>query len=216
VFKAFIIIAIAVAIAALTAPKVEPLLLSATASLVDKSANRSAPLAQSTSDAQTSNVVKNGSEAVSDPVRLVDAAAVEPLKVADKVQTAPAADKPETFNVAAPTLTEDAVSKPVDQTQTEPQSDVLFSQYQAWAAAQKDNVAPVQDVPTSVDQNAPIQPAEKLRAVQPVRKRQAVVHNARPEPPTRSSRRPAQPVQNAQAQVPSSLDAASQLTLRSR
>jgi hypothetical protein len=92
------------------------------------------------------------------------------------------------------------------------QSDVLFNQFQSWAAAQA-----VQSAPEKVVQSAPTRFAENPRTPLPVvKKRRAVAHNARPEPPIRSPRNPPEPVQNARAQVPPSLSAEPQWTPRSQ
>jgi hypothetical protein len=112
-------------------------------------------------------------------------------------------------------LTETAVLKSVDPSPTESQSDVLFRQFQAWAAAQKDKdslpAQTVQDMSAKVAQNAPTPSAEKARApIALVKNHRIVVHNARSETPIRSPRKPPQPVQSAQAQVPASLQAEAQ------
>jgi hypothetical protein len=176
-FKAFILAAIAVVIAVLIAPNVEPLVLSATASLIDNSTSRSAPLAQSVAEAVIS-------------------------KASDKTETLSSADAAETLNVAdkaaAPTLPEEAASKPVDQSPTESQSDILYRQFETWAAAHKDNVVPV------------VQTAQVVAAVQKRRDARPVVH--RQDVTRRSSRQPPQPVRSAQVQVPATLSAESQWT----
>src|SRR5579871_6640499 len=102
-FKAFLFVAAAIVIAALSAPNLEPLLLSATASLADRATtSQSVPLVQPTAISET-------------------------LNGADKAETLPAAEKAETVadNVAASNTAQDAVLKPVDQIPTDPQSDLL-------------------------------------------------------------------------------------------
>ena len=96
-----------------------------------------------------------------------------------------------------------AASQPAVQTEAEPQSnDVLFRQFQAWVDAQAD-AAPTRAAQAKVVQDAPTRSTENDREPVPlVKKRRAVVHTARPELPIRSPRKPPQPVQNAQAQVP--------------
>ena len=112
----------------------------------------------------------------------------------------PAVEKPIINVVAAP--------QPAIQTEAEPQSnDALFRQFQAWTDAQAD-VAPGQAAQVKVVQDAPTRSTENDRAPVPlVKKRRAVVHNARPELPIRSPRKPSQPVQSARALVPPSLSA---------
>ena len=127
------------------------------------------------------------------------------------VETLTAVDKqppaPDRTTAVAPT--EPVVEK------ADSQSDVLFRQFQAWAAAQA-NVTPAQPDPdVKVVQSAPA----KLAAAQPVlQKRQTrpvVVKNAPAKMSARSPRKPPQPVQNAQVQIPPSLIAERQWTLRS-
>ena len=121
----------------------------------------------------------------------------------------------------AQTRNETAASEPADQrqvanaeqSQTEnntSQSDVLFKQFQSWVAGQA-----AQNASAKVALSAPTRIVENRRAPIPlVKKHRAVVHNARREPPLRSPRKPPEPVQNAQAQVPPSLSAEPQWTLR--
>jgi hypothetical protein len=118
--------------------------------------------------------------------------------------------------VEKPIINVVAASQPAVQTDAEPQSnDVLFRQFQAWVDAQAD-AAPAQADQAKVVQDDPTRSTENDRAPVPlVKKRRAVVHNARPEPSIRSARKP-QPVQNARAQVPPSLSAEPQWTPRSQ
>jgi hypothetical protein len=93
----------------------------------------------------------------------------------------------------APTRNEIAAgSEPTDQTQTEisePTSEALFKQFQAWAAAQ-----PVKDAPVQVVEDAPAPVAENVGVpVQPMKHRGVRrVQDARAE---------SRPVQNPRAQV---------------
>ncbi len=129
----------------------------------------------------------------------------------------------------APTREIAAVSEPAGQSQTEnsePSSDALFKQFQAWAAeqdtraAEQDTLArvkslqPVQDAPVQVAQNAPAPVVENAPApVRPMQKhrRARSVHNSRaeirhvqePRPkvrPEQNARVQARPVQDARAQ----------------
>jgi hypothetical protein len=97
----------------------------------------------------------------------------------------------------------------------ESQSDVLFRQFQAWAAAQAD-VTPAQpDQDVKVVQSAPAKLAAPQPGVQKRQTRPVLVKNAPAKMSARSPRKPPQPVQNAQVQVPPSLMAERQWTLRS-
>jgi hypothetical protein len=122
----------------------------------------------------------------------------------------------------AQTRNETAASRAADQRQvvnaeqshaenSASQSDVLFKQFQSWAAAQA-----AQNAPAKVALSAPTRLAENRRAIPLVKKHRAVVYNARTEPAKRSPRKPPELVQNAQAQVPPSLSAEPQWTLRSQ
>jgi hypothetical protein len=94
---------------------------------------------------------------------------------------------------------------------SDPSSEVLFRQYQAWAAekdaqAQVGQVKSVQDVPAQVAGNArvPLRPIQKHRHVVPV-------HSARAEMrPVQIPRRKVGPEQNARLQDPSAQDARGQ------
>jgi hypothetical protein len=141
----------------------------------------------------------------------------------------------------APTRDEIAAAfEPPGQSQTEnsePPSEALFRQFQAWAAekeaqAQVGPVQPVQDAPAQVVQNAPAQVSENVPAqvaenarapLRPVQKHRHVrpVHNARAEiRPERNprakvrrehnSRAKVRAEQNAQVQVPPVPDARAQ------
>jgi len=121
----------------------------------------------------------------------------------------------------APTRDEIAASEPAGQDQketSEPSSEALFKQFQAWSAekdaqATVETVEPVQDAPARVVQSAPPQIAENARV--PLRLMQKhrhvqTVHSARAEirmqnsrklvQPARSARASARPIQNARAQ----------------
>jgi hypothetical protein len=94
---------------------------------------------------------------------------------------------------------------------SDPSSEVLFRQYQAWAAekdaqAQVGQVKSVQDAPAQVAGNArvPLRPIQKHRHVLPV-------HSARAEiRPVQIPRRKVRPEQNARLQDPSAQDARGQ------
>jgi hypothetical protein len=140
-----------------------------------------------------------------------------------------------------PIPTETAGSKSVvDQSQIEnggPKADTMFSQFQAWAAAQKDSEAPaqtvaaapkeneapaqsVQDVPAKVVPDAPKQAQQPSSIAQKRREARPVVD--RHEATKRIPRRPPQPLQSAQgpvqgpAQLTQSLQVESQPSPRSR
>jgi hypothetical protein len=111
----------------------------------------------------------------------------------------------------APPPKEIAAAAPADQTQAgdeEPRSDVLFKQFQSWAAAQA-NVAPikaVQDAPEKVVQDAPTRFGESTRKplplVQKRRDARRLVREARSEASTRNLRKPLRlAVQHARAQM---------------
>ena len=96
-----------------------------------------------------------------------------------------------------------AASESAGQSQTEnsePSSEVLFRQFQAWAAekdahAQVGPVQSVQDAPAQVAQNVPAQVAENARA--PLRPKQKDRHVR----PVQSARAEIRPVQNPQKKV---------------
>ena len=115
-----------------------------------------------------------------------------------------------------------AASESAGQSQTEnsePSSEVLFRQFQAWAAekdaqAQVGPVESVQDAPAQVVQNAPAHVAENAPApLRPMQKHRHVrpVHSARAEiRPAQNPRKKIQREQNARAQVPPAQDARAQ------
>jgi hypothetical protein len=126
----------------------------------------------------------------------------------------------------APTRDGIAVSEPTGKDQTErsePPSETLFGQFQAWAAeqdARRGSVQPAQDPPAQVVQNVPAPAAENVRAsYRPVQKRRQVraVQNARAEVRAQNLRKQVrrpqgaraerQPIQDARAQAPSAQDA---------
>jgi hypothetical protein len=97
---------------------------------------------------------------------------------------------------AAPTRNEiAAASEPADPSQTEisePTSEALFKQFQAWTAerAQVGPAQPVQDAPAQVVQDAPAPAAENAGApVQPMQKHRGVQH-------VQDARAESRPVQN--------------------
>jgi len=115
-----------------------------------------------------------------------------------------------------------AASEPAGQSQTEnsePSSEVLFRQFQAWAAekdahAQVAPVQPVQDAPEQVVQNAPEQVAQSAGA--PLRSMQKYRHlrpvqSARAEiRPVQTPRKKVRREQNARVEVPPARDARAQ------
>lgn len=129
----------------------------------------------------------------------------------------------------APTREIAAASEPAGQSQTEnsePSSEALFMQFQAWAAeqdtrAQVKSVQPVQDAPAQVAQDAPAPVVENAPAtVRPMQKhrRARSVHNAgaeirhvqEPRPKARqeqNARVQTRPVQDARAQDQSAQNA---------
>ena len=115
-----------------------------------------------------------------------------------------------------------AASESAGQSQTEnsePSSEALFRQFQAWAAekdaqAQVGPVQHVQDATAQVVQNAPAQVAENARApLRPMQKHRHVrpVHSARAEiRPVQNPRKKVRREQNARVQVPPAQDARAQ------
>jgi hypothetical protein len=123
-----------------------------------------------------------------------------------------------------------AASESAGQSQTEssePSSEALFRQFQAWAAekdaqAQVGPVESVQDAPAQVVQNAPAQVAENApahvaenarAALRPMQKHRHVrpVHSARAEiRPVQNPRKKVRREQNAPVQVPPAQDARAQ------
>jgi len=115
-----------------------------------------------------------------------------------------------------------AASEPAGQSQTEnsePPSEALFRQFQAWAAekdaqAQVGPVQHVQNARAQVVQNAPAQVAENARApLRPMQKHRHVrpVHSARAEiRPVHNPRKKVRREQNARVQVPPVQDARAQ------
>jgi hypothetical protein len=123
----------------------------------------------------------------------------------------------------APTRNEiAAASESAGQSQTEnsePSSEALFRQFQAWAAekdaqAQIGPIQSVQDAPAQVAENAPAQVAEDARAaLRPMQKHRHVrpVHSARAEiRPVQNPRKKVRREQNAPVQVPPAQDARAQ------
>jgi hypothetical protein len=105
-----------------------------------------------------------------------------------------------------------AASEPADQSQTEnsePTSEALFKQFQAWEAEQDApaRVEPgqqVESVQTVQDAPAPIQPMQKHRRVRHVQNARAEIR------PMQNPRSQVRREQNAQAQVPPVTDARAQ------
>lgn len=115
-----------------------------------------------------------------------------------------------------------AASESAGQSQTEnsePPSEALFRQFQAWAAekdaqAQVGPVQSVQDAPAQVAENAPALVAENARAaLRPMQKHRHVrpVQSARAElRPVQNPRKKVRREQNARVQVPPAQDARAQ------
>lgn len=112
-----------------------------------------------------------------------------------------------------------AASESAGQSQTEssePSSEALFRQFQAWAAekdaqAQVGPVESVQDAPAQVVQNAPAQVAENARAALQKHRPVRPVHSARAEiRPVQNPRKKVRREQNAPVQVPPAQDARAQ------
>jgi hypothetical protein len=230
VIKASILIAAATATAIVVVSVGSPVTLVAavTASLVGNSepqpgSDQPDSTIQSTADAPASIQPTADAPALSQPTA---GAPVLSQPTADAQALPPAAND-------APPRDEIAVSGPAGKDQAEtsqPSSEVLFRQFQAWAAEQdaQANVRPaqpVQDAPTHVAQNAPAQVAEnasvphrlmqKHRHVLPVHSEPAEMHtqnfrkkvrrvqSARVEHPlTQSARVERAPTQSAQAKRP--------------
>jgi hypothetical protein len=185
-FKASILIATVTAagIAVLAMGNPVGLLAEMSASLVGNSTPQSTPAIQSAADA--------------------------PALVAS---AADAQDLPPTTN-EAPARAEIAASEPTGQDQTEksePPSETLFRQFQAWAAQQDSQapgrpVQPVQDAAAQIVQNVPAPAANNIRVpyryVQKRRQVRAVVRNARAEARTQNLRRQVPRAQGARAERP--------------
>jgi hypothetical protein len=181
VFKACILVGAAIVVVASTVANPTHLFANMPASFADLTASLVDNLRLQPHTDQSTPITQSTADAQS-------AADAQPLQQ-------PAVEKP-IINVVA-------ASQPAVQAEAEPQSnDALFKQFQAWADAQAD-AAPAQAAQVKVVQDAPTRSTENDRAPVPlVKKRRAVVHNARPELPIRGPRKPPQPVQNAQAQLP--------------
>ncbi|MBR1121402.1 hypothetical protein JQ628_07730 [Bradyrhizobium lablabi] len=199
-FKAGILIATVAAAAIAFLAVGDPVALVAwgTASLVGDSAPPPTPAIQSAADAPA------------------------PISSTADAQSLPPATKD------APAREEVAASEPVgkDRTEnTEPLSEALFRQFQAWAAEQEaqaraEPVQPVQDAPAQAAQNAPAQsvpaqdvspqnaPAQEAESARGsnrfVQKRRHArsVHNARAEMRTQNLRRQVRRAQRAHAERP--------------
>jgi hypothetical protein len=121
----------------------------------------------------------------------------------------------------APARNEIAASGPAGQDKTEtsePPSDALFKQFQAWAAEKDEQatvgpVQQVQDVPAQVVQNAPAQAAKNARVSLQLRQEHRQVrpvHSARAEIRMQNPRRTIRPAQNVRATVRPTQDARAQ------
>jgi hypothetical protein len=191
IFKASILIAaaIAVGIAVLAARDPVALLTWGSASLVGNSSSQSTPTIQSAAD--TLALIPSTTDA----------------------QVLPPATKD------APARDEIAASEPAGKDQTENSelaTEVLFRQFQAWAAereakARGEPVQPVQDAPAQAVQNVPAPAAENVR-VRPVQKRRQAraVHNARAEMRTQNLRKQVRRAESARAERPPVQDARAQ------
>ena len=152
------------------------------------------------------------------PTPAIQSAADAPALVAS---AADAQDLPPTTN-DAPARTEIAASEPAGRDQTEnsePPSETLFRQFQAWAVEQDAQahdgpVQPVQDAPAQVVQNVPAPAAQNIRVpyrqVQKRRQVRAAVRNARAEVRAQNLRRQAARAQDARAERPPIQDARAQ------
>jgi hypothetical protein len=204
ILEASILIVTATAIAILLVGNPVPFFANVTASLVDMSAlqpgtDQSTPTIQST--AGTQDLLPTAREA-------------PPVNPGANPESAPPSDD-KTAATDAPTRDEiAAASEPAGQSQmenSEPPSEALFKQFQAWAAerdtrAKVGPVQPVQDAPAQVVQDARprVRPMQKHRHVRPM-------HNARAEiRPERHPRAKVRREQNARVQVPPVQDARAQ------
>ena len=156
---------------------------------------------------------------------LVDKSALQPGTDQSTPTIQPTADAQALPPTAKDAPTRDeiaAASEPAGQSQTqnsEPPSEALFRQFQAWAAekdaqAQVGPVQHVQDATAQVVQNAPAQVAENARApLRPMQKHRHVrpVHSARAEiRPVHNPRKKVRREQNERVQVPPAQDARAQ------
>lgn len=144
------------------------------------------------------------------PTPVIQSAADAPALVAPAND---AQDLPPTTN-EAPTRNEIAASEPVGKDQSEksePPSETLFRQFQAWAADQDaqangGSVQPVQDAPAQLVQNDPAPAAKNIRVpyrqVQKRRQVRAAVRNARAEVRAQNLRRQIPRAQDARAERP--------------
>jgi hypothetical protein len=142
------------------------------------------------------------------PTPAIQSAADAPALVAS---VADAQDLPPTTN-EVPTRGEIAASEPNSKDQSEksePPSETLFRQFQAWAAEQDaqangGSVQPVQDAPAQLVQNDPAPKNIRVpyRQVQKRRQVRAVVRNARAEARAQNLRRQIPRAQDARAERP--------------
>jgi hypothetical protein len=154
------------------------------------------------------------------PTPAIQSAADTPALVAS---AADAQDLPPTTNTnEAPTSGEIAASEPAGKDQSEksePPSETLFRQFQAWAAEQDaqthgGSVEPVEDAPAQVVQNVPAPAAKNFRVpyrqVQKRRQARAAVRNARAEVRAQNLRKQIPRAQDARAERPPIQDARAQ------
>jgi hypothetical protein len=192
VFKASILIAAVTAtgIGILALGNPAALLAQMSASLVGNSSPQPTPAIQSAADTPA-------------PSNAAVAQAVPPA-----TRDAPARDELAAPEPAAKDLTE----------QSEPSSETLFAQFQAWAAEQDAQtrsglVQPVQNPPARVVQNGPAPAAENVRTpYRLVQKRRQIraVRNARAEVRTQNLRKQVRGTQGARAERPPVQDARAQ------
>ena len=210
VFKASILIAAATAAAIVVLSVGGPVTLVAavTASLVGNSgpqpgSDQPDSTIQSTADLPASIQSNADAPVLSQPTAN---APVLSQPTADAQALPPAAND-------APPRDEIASSGPADKDQAEtskPSSEVLFRQFQAWAAEQDAQanvrpVQPVQDAPTHVAQNAPAQVAENASVTHRLmqkHRRVLPVHNAPAEMRTQNFRKKVRRVQSARVEHP--------------
>src|SRR5262245_29578020 len=152
------------------------------------------------------------------PTPAIQSAADAPALVATAADTQ---DLPPTTN-EVPVRGEIAASEPAGKDQSEksePASETLFRQFQAWAADQDaqahgGSAQPVQDAPALVVQNDPAPAAKNIRVpyrqVQKRRQARAAVRNARAEVRAQNLRKQIPRAQDARAERPPTQDARAQ------
>jgi len=191
VFKTSVLIAAvtAIGLAVLALGNPAALLAEMSASLVGNSSPQPTPAIQSAADTPA-------------PSNAAVAQALPPA-----TRDAPARDELAAPEPAAKDLTE----------RSEPSSETLFGQFQAWAAEQDAQtrsglVQPVENPPARVVQNGPEPAAENVRTYRQVQKRRQIraVRNARAEVRTQNLRKQVRGTQGARAERPTVQDARAQ------